>query len=61
MEPPAGGPLRWNVRVRDQTGVRAALDALHGTNAAVEAVLPERPSLEQRFLRYANGNGAAAE
>jgi ABC-2 type transport system ATP-binding protein len=60
-EPPAGGPLRWNVKLRDQSAVRSALVALHGTEAAVEAVLPERPSLEQRFLRHANGNGAAAD
>jgi len=60
-EPLAGGPLRWNVRLKDQVAVRAALAALHGTDVAVEAVLPERPSLEQRFLRYANGNGSAAD
>jgi len=60
-QPPVGGPLRWNVRLNDQVAVRAALAALQGTDAAIEAVLPERPSLEQRFLRYANGNGAAAD
>jgi ABC-2 type transport system ATP-binding protein len=60
-EPLAGGPLRWNVRLPDQGAVQSALAALHGTDAAVEAVLPERPSLEQRFMRYANGNGAQAD
>ncbi len=60
-EPPAGGPPRWSVRLRDQIAVRSALAALQGTDAAVEAVLPERPSLEQRFLRYANGNGTPAD
>jgi len=60
-EPPTGGPLRWNVRLRDQHAVRAALATLQGTDAAVEAVLPERPSLEQRFLHYVNGDGARAD
>ena len=61
LEPPAGGPQRWNIRVKDQRSVWAALEALRGTPAAVEAVVPERPSLEQRFLRYTNGNGVHAD
>jgi ABC-2 type transport system ATP-binding protein len=60
-EPPTGGPLRWHVKLRDQVAVRAALTALQGTDTAIEAVLPERPSLEQRFLRYANANGSQAD
>jgi ABC-2 type transport system ATP-binding protein len=60
-EPLAGGPLRWNVKLKDQIAVRAALAALQGTDATVEAVLPERPSLEQRFLRYVSNDGAQAD
>jgi ABC-2 type transport system ATP-binding protein len=60
-EPPAGGPLRWNVRLKDRDAVRAALAALRDSDAELEAVLPERPSLEQRFLQYANGNGSTAD
>jgi ABC-2 type transport system ATP-binding protein len=56
--PPVGGPLRWTIRLHDQAAVRAALAELHGTDATIEAVLPERPSLEQRFLRYVNANGS---
>ena len=49
---PTGGPQRWTVKLRDQAAVRVALAELQGTETSVEALLPERPSLEQRFLRY---------
>ncbi len=52
VESPLGGPERWEVKLRDRMAVRAALAELHGTDAWVEAILPEQPSLEQRFLRY---------
>jgi ABC-2 type transport system ATP-binding protein len=58
--PPAGGPPRWTVKLQDQAAVKAALGCLQGTDAQVEAVLPEYPSLEQRFLRHA-GNGSHAD
>lgn len=51
-EPPGGGPQRWMVKLTDQAAVRRALAELQGTDASVEALVPERPSLEQRFLRY---------
>ncbi len=50
-EPLAGGPDRWRVKLRDPQAVRAALAELQRTAACIEALLPERPSLEQRFLR----------
>lgn len=56
--PPAPGPERWTVTCKDRRAVRAALAQLHGTDVYVEAILPERPSLEQRFLHHAcNGSG----
>ena len=56
-EPPAGGPDRWTVKLKDRATVNAALTELHGSGVEVEAILPEHPSLERRFLRYAN-NGS---
>jgi ABC-2 type transport system ATP-binding protein len=52
-EPVQGGPQRWRVVLRDEAGVRAALEALHGSDMFVESLTPQKPSLEQRFLRYA--------
>src|ERR1700687_2830297 len=52
IEPLSGGPERCTAKLKDQGTVNAALSALHGTPARVEALLPERPSLEQRFLQY---------
>lgn len=49
-EPPTGGPERWVVKCTDRNTVRAALAELQRGSASVEAVLPERPSLEQRFF-----------
>jgi len=40
--------------------VQSALAALSGTPARLEAVVPERPSLEERFLRYVS-NGTDAD
>jgi ABC-2 type transport system ATP-binding protein len=60
VQPPTGGPVRWTVKLQDQAAVKTALGCLQGTDAHVEAVLPEYPSLEQRFLRHA-GNGAHAD
>jgi ABC-2 type transport system ATP-binding protein len=54
IEPPAGGPDRWTVRLTNQSAVQAALGAIRESDASVEALTPERPSLEQRFLRYAS-------
>jgi ABC-2 type transport system ATP-binding protein len=51
--PPHGGPDRWSVRLPNQMAVKAALAVLSGSDATVEAIVPERPSLEQRFLRCA--------
>ena len=51
-EPPSGGPQRWSLHFKDQAAVRLALAELHGTEACIEALLPERRSLEQRFLQY---------
>jgi ABC-2 type transport system ATP-binding protein len=59
-EPPAGGPQRWTVKLATQPAVQAALAEVHGTAACIEALTPERPSLEQRFLRY-TGNGLNGE
>jgi ABC-2 type transport system ATP-binding protein len=59
-EPLVGGPQRWTVTLKDQGAVRAALAELERSNARIEAVLPVRPSLEQRFLRHV-GNGANAD
>lgn len=58
--PPAGGPERWTIVCKDRSAVRAALAQLHGTEVHVEAILPEHPSLEQRFL-YHVGNGSGAD
>lgn len=59
-EPLTGGPDRWTVKLRDRAAVRAALAELEGSGLDIEAIVPERPSLEKRFLRYtrngANGN-----
>jgi ABC-2 type transport system ATP-binding protein len=58
-EPLAGGPDRWTVRFQDRATVNAILPELQGSGLDVEAILPERASLERRFLRYAsNGNPA---
>jgi ABC-2 type transport system ATP-binding protein len=51
-EPVQGGPQHWRIVLRDEAGVRAALDVLHGSDMFVESLTPMRPSLEQRFLRY---------
>jgi len=47
----AGGPGRWSVVLPDRGAVLAALTALNGSTEAIEALVPQRPSLEQRFLR----------
>lgn len=60
MQPVAGVPRQWIVRLKDQAAVQTALAALRGTDARIEAVLPERPSLEERFLRYVS-NGSDAD
>jgi ABC-2 type transport system ATP-binding protein len=60
MLPPAGGPERWTIKLNDHTAVRSALAAIHGTDTQVEAVLPEYPSLEDRFLQYTR-NGDLAD
>jgi len=52
MLPPAGGPQRWKIKLHGHAAVRQALAAIHGTDTQVEAVLPEYPSLEDRFLYY---------
>ena len=57
-EPLAGGPYRWTVKLKNSMTVRAALAALQGSEARVEALVPERPSLEQRFLRSTSGTHA---
>lgn len=57
---PTGGPRRWVVQLKDLAMVQCALGQLHGTEAQVEAVLPQYPSLEQRFLRYV-GNGSEGD
>jgi ABC-2 type transport system ATP-binding protein len=56
-EPLTGGPDRWTVKLKDRAAVNAALAELHGSGSEIEAILPERPSLEQRFLRYTS-NGS---
>ena len=56
-EPLTGGPQRWTAKLGDPAAVRAALAELQRTEARIEALLPERASLEQRFLRYAR-NGS---
>jgi ABC-2 type transport system ATP-binding protein len=53
--PPSGGPSRWSVLLPDQAAVRAALEAAQACDAAIETLLPVRPSLEEHFLRYAKG------
>jgi len=58
LEPSAGGAQRWTVKLKDEETVRAALVALQNTNARVEALLPERPSLEQRFLQSIHATDA---
>lgn len=59
MQPLAGGPRQWSVRLKDQAAVQTALAALRGTDARIEAILPERRSLEERFLRdVPNGSDA---
>jgi ABC-2 type transport system ATP-binding protein len=55
--PLLGGPERWTMKLTDRATVNALLAELHGSGLAVEAILPERPSLERRFLRHA-GNGS---
>ena len=59
-EPLAGGPQRWSAKLADPPAVSAALAELQRTGARIEALLPERASLEQRFLRYAR-NGSDAD
>jgi ABC-2 type transport system ATP-binding protein len=60
VAPPAGGPKRWTVKCADQVAVRAALAELQAAGAYVEAIMPERPTLEQRFMHHV-GKGAAAD
>ena len=57
---PAGGPERWTVTIKERATVNALLAELPGSGLEVEAILPERPSLERRFLRHAT-NGPAAD
>jgi hypothetical protein len=56
----ASGELAVAARLPDQGAVQAALACLAGTAACVEALLPQYPSLEQRFLRYMS-NGLQSE
>jgi len=58
--PPLGGPDRWTITCRDRAAVRAALAALQDTDAYVEAIVPERPSLEERFF-YHVADGSSAD
>ncbi len=58
-EPPSGGPEKWLVKCADRNAVRAALGELQRGDAYVEAVLPERPSLEQRFLHVVGSDASA--
>jgi ABC-2 type transport system ATP-binding protein len=58
--PLTGGPHRWTARFTDRATVQAALAELQRSNASVEALVPERASLEQRFLQYM-GNGYVAD
>jgi ABC-2 type transport system ATP-binding protein len=50
--PPQNQGDLWHVRLPDSTAVRAAMDAVLGTNASVESLTPLRASLEERFLAY---------
>jgi len=50
--PLVGGPQRWTLTLKDQRAVRAALAELERSHSCIEAVLPQRPSLEQRFMRH---------
>jgi ABC-2 type transport system ATP-binding protein len=59
LQPLAEAARPCKVKVKNQAALRSALAALHGTDARIEAVLPERPSLEQRFLRYVPGGSDA--
>jgi len=52
---PPGGAGRWSVALPDRGAVLAALTALNGSTGAIEALVPQRPSLEQRFLRSIGG------
>ena len=45
------------MKLKDRAMVNAVLAELPGSGLDVEAILPERPSLERRFLRYA-GHGS---
>jgi len=56
-EPLTGGPTHWTVKLKDRAMVNAVLAELRDSGLDVEAVVPERPSLERRFLRYA-GHGS---
>jgi len=56
-EPLSGGPTHWTVKLKDRATVNAVLAELHSSGLDVEAILPERLSLERRFLRYA-GHGS---
>ncbi len=58
---PAGGPERWSVALPDRGAVLAALTALNGSTGAIEALVPQRPSLEQRFLRSVGGGDDGAD
>jgi ABC-2 type transport system ATP-binding protein len=51
-EPLSGGPDRWTVRLKDRAAVNAVLSELQAGGLSIEAISPERPSLERRFLRY---------
>jgi ABC-2 type transport system ATP-binding protein len=47
-----GAPLRWTLALPDQAAVQQALAEVQRNNATIEALTPQRPSLEERFLNY---------
>jgi ABC-2 type transport system ATP-binding protein len=55
--PPQNRGDTWHVRLPDSAAVRAAMDAVRGTNATVESLTPVRASLEERFLAYVPESG----
>jgi ABC-2 type transport system ATP-binding protein len=59
-QPAPARPDRWTIKLPDQAAVQAALVQLHGTGARLEALVPQYPSLEQRFLHHV-GNGSDAD
>jgi ABC-2 type transport system ATP-binding protein len=52
MQPPTSEPPRWTVLLQDQGRVHEALAVLQAAGTSIEALVPVRPSLEERFLQY---------